>query len=108
MTTDQEIINAASDDWESLDQIFISIRFEYASDIDCKRSPRAHYWRERNPGVTLSELIGSIQRLVRDGFLDVRLADRSAARSVEPEQVVGGWFRTTEAGRQSLKGVELM
>jgi hypothetical protein len=107
MTTEQEILNAASDDWESLDQIFLSVRFEFASEHYDSAKPHIHYWQDRNPSVTLAEIVETILRLVEARQLDVRREDRSSTTTIRPDDVIRSWFKVTDAGRLMLEEVKL-
>ncbi len=105
MTIEQEVLNAACDDWESLDQIFLSVRFEYVSELYNPEKPTSHCWRERNPSITLGEIVAAIQDLAKRRLMEVRREDRSSTTTVTCDDVVRGWSRTTELGRSTLQAI---
>jgi hypothetical protein len=107
MTIEQEVLNATCDDWESLDQILLAVRFEFASEHYNPEQADIHYWRDRNPTVTLDEIVKTIKSLVQQGQMDARLADRTSTATISSEEVISSWFRITDAGRSVLKEVVL-
>lgn len=98
LTTECEVLSAAADDWESLDQIFLSARFEYDGDLSDPHEFGRHYWRDRNPTMTLAEIVKELRKLVDRGFMIARDQDGKIATSFDNLDVFQAWFRTTEDG----------
>ncbi len=107
MTIEQEVLDATCDDWESLDQILLSVRFEFASEHYNPDNANVHYWRDRNPSLTLAKIVSTIKTLVELGQLEARREDRCSTTTVNSEEVISGWFRITKAGRVILEEVVL-
>lgn len=102
MDIDIEVLNAAADDWEALDQIFLSIRFECAPHVAYPAVECDYSLRTRRPETTLKEIANSIHRLWQSGDI---LAKRE--RGVDVASLTGGdvlecWFRTSQSGKQKL------
>ena len=102
ITTECEVLSAAADDWESLDHILLSARFEFASDLSDPSDPTRHYWRDRNPTLTLTEVVGELRKLVESGLMIARNHDGKIATSLDNLDVLQAWFRTTEAGLEKM------
>jgi len=102
ITTDYEVLSAASDDWESLDQILLSVRFEFANEYYDPNKPHLHYWRDRNPTITLSVIVRELRRHVATGDMIARTEDGTMTTTLDGIEVVGAWFRTTESGLARL------
>lgn len=108
ITTDYEVLSAASDDWESLDQILLAVRFEFANEYYDSNKPAVHYWRDRNPTITLSEIVRELRQLVDRGDMIARTEDGTLTSTLDGIEVVGAWFRTTESGLAKLKELNPM
>lgn len=102
VNTKWEVLSAAADDWESIDQILLSARFEFASNLSNPSEPALKYWRERNPTITLAEIVGELRKLVESGLMDARDRDGKIAKSLDNLDVFQAWFRTTEAGIEEM------
>ena len=102
MNTESEVLNAAVDDWESLDQLFVSIRFEFASQMLGPSIPNAVFWRDRNPSITLNEIARTIRDLVKASELQARREDGTIVTELTGDDVFECWFYTSEKGRQKL------
>lgn len=104
---DFEVLNAASDDWESIEQIFISVRFEFDSTNRDQDSTGVNVWRERNTGMALTEIAVAIDRMVKSGFLNARLESGAETNSALTDLAVPCWFKTTERGIAMLESAEI-
>ena len=102
MNTEIEVLNAAADDWESLDQILLSIRFEFASDVQNPAAPNDSYWRDRNSGTTIGEIANTIRHLIQSGELIARREDGTNVVSLSGDDVLVCWFHASESGKQKL------
>jgi hypothetical protein len=93
-----EVLDAASDDVENLEQLYRMVALEF--DGEC--------WRERNPIVLLSEIADTIQNLMRRQFL-VPVMDENGSPVDNPSDqslVWRAWFRLTDDGRQAKDSSE--
>lgn len=102
INTECEVLSAAADDWESLDHIFLSARFEFASDLSDPSEPTRQYWRDRNPTLMLTEIVGELRKLVVSGLMIARDSDGKIFESLDQVDVFQAWFRTTEAGLEKM------
>ena len=102
MTLDQEILNATSDDWEALEQIYQSVCLDFSSENNEKDGPNSFYWRENGRGFLLSQVADSMKRLVSTGLLLARREDGNFVASVSGDDVWRCWFRVSEIGREEL------
>lgn len=102
MNTEIEVLNSAVDDWESLDQIFISVRFEYVPNVHNAASESDYSWRTRNPEATIAEIANTIRHLIQSGDLIARREDGTIVLSLSGDDVLDCWFRTSESGKQKL------
>jgi ribulose bisphosphate carboxylase small subunit len=105
ITTNYEVLSAAADDWESLDQILLSVRFEFANEFYDPGKPTLHYWRDRNPAITLAEIAGELRKLVESGHMIARHHDGTLTTTLDDVDIVSAWFRTTETGLAKLTEV---
>lgn len=103
MNLDLEILNAASDDWESLDQLFLSVRLEFDSDSYNQADTASARWKERDPTILLSEMAKVIKRLVKNEELQARREDRSVAYECSGDDVLAGWFHISLKGRARIE-----
>ena len=108
ITTDYEVLSAAADDWESLDQILLSVRFDFSNEHYDPSKPHVHYWRDRNPTVTLAEIVRELRRHLSNGDMIARREDGTMTTTLDGIEVVGAWFRTTESGLAKLREFDPM
>ena len=100
---DHQVLNAAVDDYESLEQIYRSLSLEFSAENYSPSDPRAFYWREAVSAASLAEIAGAISRLMAQGLLEARTEDGSNVTAIDDLSIVwNGWFHTTDRGRQSL------
>ncbi len=102
LTVEQEVLNAASDDWESLEQIYRSVCLEFSAENYVPDDPSAYYWRESNRGISLAQLANATIQLVNNGLLHARLEDGAFLSNVSGNQLWQCWFKATDAGRKVL------
>jgi hypothetical protein len=95
---ESEVLDATADDWESLEQIFLSVRFEFISDTCDLSAPSTWQWRERNAGITLGEIAESITSLVQSGALRARREDNTDLLRLSGDDVLKCWFRNAKKG----------
>lgn len=103
LTLGQEILNATSDGSESLDQVYLMVRFEVHSQADESSGQLTLSRRERNPSITLAEVVSTIIELARQGLLKVRTETCSDCQEPSCEDVVSGWMQLTPVGRRQLE-----
>jgi hypothetical protein len=99
------ILEATSDDFEDLEQIYRSICLEFSPERYDLADPNAFYWRESADRIRLGDLIDNLKALVDEGLLRVRVPD-----SDEPPDTSGdlsylwrGWFGLTPQGLAAAK-----
>lgn len=107
MTIESEVLSAAADDWESLERLYISIRFEFISDGYDPQIPETTCWRERNMDVTLAKIADTAMALVRTGQLQARRESGSFITILSGDDVLRCWFHTTEKGLSALKEIDV-
>ena len=91
-----EILNALSDDWEDLEQIFKLISLEYVAPPEAS----APCWRKSKTPLRLAEIADELPVLRARGMVQVRLEDRETAVEVgDLSYVWNGWFALTASGR---------
>jgi hypothetical protein len=88
-----EILNAAADDVENLEQIYLSVRFEFVGD------GAIHVWRERETAVSLAELADAVRSLVERKLLLVRQDPAEPLSAGDLSYVWRSWFEPTPRGR---------
>lgn len=95
------ILDAASDDFEDLEQIYRSICLEFSPERYDPADPRAFYWRESADRVRLEEIVDNLRALVDRGLLRVKLPDREAPpdTTADLSYLWHGWFGLTPEGR---------
>lgn len=101
---DRRVLNAAVDDFESLEQIYRSLCLEFSAEEYNASEPRSFYWREATSAPLLAEIAEAIRGLVAKSLLEARREDGSKVTTVDDLSIVwNGWFRTTDRGRESLE-----
>ena len=103
MTIEQEVLNAACDDWENLEQMYRSIVFEFVADDYDATDPRTYCWRDRQSGFTLAGIVDCIAKLVEMGMLDGRAEDGKAKIDVSNEKIAMCWFKISQSGMEYLE-----
>lgn len=102
MTIEQEILNAAADDWESLEQIYRLVSLEFSADNYDPENPNSYYWRERQPPVLLANIADAVPCLVQSGLLTARREDGTVIMTMSGNDLWHCWFRVSDAGRAAL------
>ena len=102
LTVEQEVLNAASDDWESLEQIYRSVCLDFSAENYVPDDPTAFYWRDSNRGFSLAQLAEATIQLVDSEMLQARLEDGTFVATVSENQLWRCWFKTSEKGKQAL------
>jgi hypothetical protein len=105
---DWEILDSTADDWENLEQIFLSDCFE-AVRVDA--APRRHNALALNrvqEAVLLSEIADRIASLTEAGMLAARHEESGAPVSnlTDRSYVWRAWFRMTPAGKAAWDSSE--
>lgn len=99
------VLNATTDDFEDLEQIYRSVCLTFSPERYSPSDPGAFYLRPSEDAVPLSEIVEAIRYLVDHGLLGVHLPDNySDAR--DPKDVSylwRAWFKITEKGRIALQ-----
>jgi hypothetical protein len=96
--TEWEILNAAADDWESLETIYRSLNRAEQSGGGVTLGPVGQ------PGPLLEVVADGIRRLAEGGFLEARLLDAPGQPQADLKDlsyVWRAWFRMTQAGREA-------
>jgi hypothetical protein len=101
------VLGCGGDDWEDLEQLYLSLSLEFSAERYDPSNPDAYYWRESHSGPRLSDIADTVLQLIREGLLSARSADGEEIRSIERDLslVWKGWFRTTDAGRRVVEGI---
>ncbi len=102
LTLEQEVLNAASDDWESLEQIYRSIALDFSAEHYSADNRASYYWRDSGRGFSLSQISDAIQRLVGDGLLKAKREDGTSVNTVANGEVLQCWFLISDSGREWL------
>ncbi len=102
LTVEQEILNAASDDWESVEQIYRSVCLEFSAENYVPDDPSAFYWRESNRGISLAQIADATVQLVVSGLLQARAEDGTFVPTISGDQLWRCWYKSSEKGRQIL------
>jgi hypothetical protein len=92
-----EVLNAAGDDFENLDQIYRLVCTDFSSERDQPDDPTASWGRDRTGVPSLTEIADVIWPLVNAGLLEARTETGQPGDS-DPLIAWKGWFRTTKAG----------
>ena len=103
LTVAQEILNATSDDWESLEDIYRSICLEFCSEFSQPDCAKPRYWRESDWAIPLADIAEGTLHLTETGLLEARREDGTMITKVSSEAVWRCWFHITEKGRSALK-----
>jgi hypothetical protein len=99
------VLNAATDDFENLEQIYRSVSLEFSSERYNPSDPSSFYWREAKDRVPLSQIADCIPALVDDGLLELRnTEDGGRSCAADLTYVWRAWFKITRKGRTLLEG----
>jgi hypothetical protein len=98
-----EILNATADDWESLEQIYHLVCFDFSPEQYESRDHGAYYLRPAQGAASLEEIAERITNLVEAGFLEVRPGESGplASNLSDRSYVWRAWFRMTPSGRSA-------
>ena len=97
-----EILNATADDWENLEQIFLSVCFEVMT-IETEQPGHAeHCLRRVRETVLLAEIADRVRNLVVRGLLTAidENEGRPIANPADLTFVWKAWFRMTPEGKR--------
>ncbi|MCH7725750.1 MAG: hypothetical protein IH991_04610 [Planctomycetes bacterium] len=98
-TTELLILNAASDDFENLEQLYRSLSLQFSAENYDPTNPQSFYWREATHAPQLCELANAIIKLVEQGSLEGKSEDGKIINHIcDASLVWQGWFRTTQSG----------
>ena len=102
------IMNATSDDYEDLEQIYRSTALEFSAERYNPTDADAFYWREAKEALLLSDIVDNIRLLVSQGLLSVKLATANVLPDTNNDlsYLWRGWFRITPKGREILLASE--
>lgn len=103
MNLELEILNATADGWESLDQIYLSVCFEFDSDTYNATAPETARWKRRYSTFLLSEFVKTIQHLIHQQELHARWEDRSPGTMCSGDDILAGWFSMSQKGRERVE-----
>lgn len=94
-----EVLNAAGDDFENLEQIYRLACTEFSSEHYRPADASAYWRRERAGALPLGEIADAILPLVKQGLLEGRTENGEVIlANSDPSLVWKGWFHTTPAG----------
>jgi len=101
---DWEILDATADDFENLEQIYLSICFEFLPDESTGR----HSYRRIRGTLLLQEVADRIRSLVEMGLLAVAMDDEGHPPSGRDDLsfVWKAWFTMTPEGRRLWAAAE--
>jgi hypothetical protein len=96
---EREVLNATSDDFESLEQIYCSVCFEFSSEAYKPSDPTAFWFRNRPNSPSLAEIADAIKTLFEQGLLESRIEDGTWVSSLKDASLMWtGWFHATRKG----------
>ena len=106
--TDWEILDATADDWESLEQIFLLVCFEYSDADSAAAARRGGTYRRVQDAVLLEEIADRVRILLAKGLLTVRQGEggRAVTEQDDLSYVWKGWFRMTPQGKELWESSE--
>ena len=89
------VLDAASDDFESLENVYRSISLEFSAKNYKQSDPKAFYLH----APLLAEIADAIKKLTVEGLLEARAEDGAPPNPLEDSAFVWlAWFRTTKEG----------
>ena len=93
------VLDAASDDFESLENVYRSISLEFSAKNYKQSDPKAFYLRPAANAPLLAEIADAIKKLTVEGLLEARAEDGAPPNPLEDSAFVWlAWFRTTKEG----------
>ena len=102
---EQLVVNAASDDFENLEQIYRSISLEFSSENFKPTDPKSFYWREAPDAPSLGAVADAIQKLTVEGLLQARTESGAALNPQGDSKFVWqAWFHATKEAITALRG----
>ncbi|HEV3257443.1 MAG TPA: hypothetical protein VG013_11220 [Gemmataceae bacterium] len=106
--TDWEILDATADDCENLEQIYLSVCFEFFCDSQGHGEQAAKSYRRRQRTVSLSEIADRVRSLVDRRLLKpVMDEDGGPVTNLEDLRYVWrAWFSMTPEGRNTWEASE--
>ncbi len=91
------VLNATSDDFESLEQIYLSVCMEFSSENYRPDDSNAFYWRKASDAPLLADIADTIKKLFEMGLLEIRMDLYEPATSiVDSSYVWRAWFRAKQ------------
>ena len=102
LTIEQEILNATSDDWESLEQIYRSVCLEFSSENYVSGDPTLFYLRDNSRGISLAQIADTTIQLVGAGMLNSRCEDGSFLQTISGDQAWKCWYKVSSKGHKAL------
>ncbi len=98
------VLNATTDDFENLEQIYRSICLDFSAERYAPSNPGSFYWRESADAVPLSEIVEALRFLVDHHMVSARLPEGEVVvpGSNEVSYLWNSWFGITAAGRTAL------
>lgn len=102
--TEMLVLNATSDDYENLEQIYRSLALELSAANYDPLNANSFYWREAMDAPPLSAVANAIKHLVSCGLLEGRTENGSLIEMpFESSFVWEGWFRATKLGLRIIQ-----
>lgn len=97
--TEMLILNATSDDYENLEQIYRSLVLEFSPENFDPLNANSYYWREASDAPSLADVANAIKGLVDKGLMEGKTRNGDPIETpIEPVWVWEGWFRPTKLG----------
>jgi hypothetical protein len=106
--TSWEIMDATADDWESLEQIYQTVCFEFSAENYEARDAGAYYLRPARAAVLLEEIADRIRDLVAAGLLAACWGDsgKPVTDLDDLSYVWRAWFSMTPQGRSAWEAYD--
>lgn len=103
---EQLVLDAASDDFEALEQIYRSICLEFSADNYKPSDPESFYLRSAANAPLLAEIADAIKKLATEGLLEAK-TETGVTPDFQGDSafVWQAWFRTTKDGLVMLQDI---
>jgi hypothetical protein len=87
------ILNATSDDFENLEQIYRSVCLEFSPEHYDPNNSKSFYWRESANAPSLAELAEAVKKLALEGVLEAKTeAGKPANLKGDSSIIWQAWF----------------
>lgn len=100
------ILDAVSDDWESLEDIYRMVCLEFSAEEFAKSDKKSFYWRRSSNNFTLSELAQTIFSLHSLGQIDARDENGREIAQLANNNIFDCWFKINRKGRSAKQSYQ--